>query len=583
MPLLTEELLKRGIISKKKATSLEYELKSSDQREEELLLDKEIVSEDTLFSLKSRVLDIPLKRVNPPEIPAEVLKLIPEDSARYYKVVPLAREDDTVQVGMVYPNDIKAQEALKFLARQGKFSYDVYLITLSNFKSIFKRYRSFRGEVKKALEEFETEVKEEKAKRPRRPRREKMDKLVKKAPVSKVVSVLLRYAIEGEASDIHIEPTEDQLRIRFRIGGVLHTSLILPLKIHPAVVSRVKILCDLKIDETRVPQDGRFSTKVVGKKVDFRVSTFPTTLGEKVAIRVLDPTSRKKEFSSLGLRGRNLEVMNETAKVPHGLVLASGPTGCGKTTTLYALLDQLNEEKVNIVSVEDPVEYSIEGVNQSQVKPEIGYDFPQALRYILRQDPDVIMVGEIRDEETADLVTHAALTGHIVLSTLHTTGATGVIPRLIDMGVRSFLIPSTLQVALAQRLVRKLCDNCKEKVEANEKQKEIIRKQIDSLPPLAKEKVDLKKPIEIYEPRGCQKCNSEGYTGRVGVFEILEMTDDLSDMLSEEVSKSDLKKEARKQGMTTMEQDGILKVLEGITSLEEVMRISEERKARQEE
>ncbi|MEF8846910.1 MAG: GspE/PulE family protein [Candidatus Paceibacterota bacterium] len=575
MPSLTNELVERGIIDQSKANSLSYEIESSNKKEEKVLLEKDIVPEDTLFSIKSKVLDIPLKKVVASEVPLEILKLIPEDSARYYKMIPLDKDGDTIQIGMVYPKDMKARDALKFLARQGGFSYEIYLITLSEFNELIKRYRSLGGEVKQALEELETEEKERPSKKELQ--RGEMQRMSEEAPVSKVVSVLLRYAVEGGASDIHIEPTEDRLKVRFRMDGVLHTSLILSLKIHSAVVARIKILSDLQIDETRVPQDGRFSTEVAGRNIDFRVSTFPTTLGEKVAIRVLDPRTRKEDFEDLGLRGRNLNVIKEGSQEPEGLILASGPTGCGKSTTLYAILEMLNEEGVNIVTIEDPVEYSVEGVNQSQVKPDIGYSFAQALRHMLRQDPDIIMVGEIRDKETADLVTHAALTGHVVLSTIHTTGAIGIIPRLMDMGVEPYLLPPTLRMGLAQRLIRTLCDNCKKKVKANTDQEEFIREQVSKMPSETRKRIDLGDDIFIYEPQGCRECNFDGYTGRTGVFEILQMTDALADVISEDASESKLREATKKQEMITMEQDGIIKVLDGVTTLDEVMRVVAER------
>jgi len=575
MPSLTNELVERGLISQDKANSISYDVESSDKSEEEILLNEDVVSEDTLFSIKAKVLDIPLKKVTASEVPSEVLKMIPEDSARYYKMIPIAKKDDTVQIGMVYPKDMKARDALKFLARQGGFSYEIYLITLSEFESLIKRYRSLGGEVKQALEELEEE--EGKETPTQELSRGQMEKMTEKAPVSKVVSVLLKYAVEGGASDIHVEPTEDRLKVRFRVDGVLHTSLILSSKIHSAVVARIKILSDLQIDETRVPQDGRFSTKVGGRTIDYRVSTFPTTLGEKVAIRVLDPTTRKEKFNELGLRGRNLKAVKSASEEPDGLILASGPTGCGKSTTLYAIMELLNNDDVNIVTIEDPVEYSVEGVNQSQVKPDIGYSFARALRHILRQDPDIIMVGEIRDQETADLVTHAALTGHVVLSTIHTTDALGIIPRLMDMGVEPFLIPPTLSTGIAQRLVRKLCDNCKKRVKANEKQERFIRKQVEKMPSKVREKVNLGEEVYVYKPQGCRKCNFDGYSGRIAVFEVLEMTESLSEIVSEDVTEGKIKKESKKQQMVSMEQDGILKVMDGVTSLEEVLRVVAEK------
>lgn len=409
-----------------------------------------------------------------------------------------------------------------------------------------------------------------------------LERLVEEAPISKVVAVMIKYAIESNASDVHIEPTRDKLRIRFRIDGILQTYLVLPLKVHQAVVARVKILSNLKIDEVRVPQDGRFSTRLDDKDVDFRVSTFPTTQGEKVVIRVLDPSRGMLSLEELGLAGRNISVIKEAIEKPYGMLLSTGPTGAGKSTTLYAIMRILNEEGVNIVSLEDPVEYYMEGVNQSQVRPEIGYSFANGLRSIVRQDPDIIMVGEIRDEETASLATHAALTGHIVLSSLHTTNAVGTIPRLIDLGVQNYLIPPSLSISMAQRLVRKLCPECKKEVKPKPEESEMILREIDSLSPenrkeFFKEKTINPKSFSLWEPVGCKKCNFKGYSGRIGVFEVLTMTDQLSELILKEPGEVKIWEEARRQGMITMKQDGILKILAGLTSLEEVISVAEEK------
>ena len=401
---LTNELSKKGIIPPEEAASLEFEAKNSGKKEEELILEKGLVQESALFRMKGESLRISLKEVSIDSVKLETLELIPEETAKFYRMIPLIKKDKELQVGMVYPEDLKAQEALKFLARQQNFTYQVFLITLTTFNNVLKQYRNLKKEVGQALEELNEEIKTEKFPKTSA----EFERLAEDAPISKIVAVILRHAVEGEASDIHIEPTREKLRIRFRLSGLLHSSIILPMKIHPAVIARIKILANLKIDETRVPQDGRFSTKIDDKSIDFRVSIFPTTLGEKVAIRVLDPLIGLKRLEDLGLMGRNLDLVKKAITRPFGLILVTGPTGSGKTTTLYAILQLLNKEETNIVTLEDPVEYFIEGVNQSQVMPEIGYDFGSGLRNILRQDPNIIMVGEIRDEETASLVTHAA-------------------------------------------------------------------------------------------------------------------------------------------------------------------------------
>jgi len=482
---LIQTLVKKGLLDKEKVKELETEMKASGQKEEEIIIKKGILPESVLFNLKSENLKIPLKEIQETEISAEILKLIPEETAIFYQMIPLSKKDGIVEVGMVYPEDLKAEEALKFLARQGNFSSQIFLITPSLFSNLLKQHKSIGTEVAGALKELEIELKTEKIEREKRIAPE-LGRLVEEAPISRMVAVILNKAVEQRASDIHIEPTKEKLRIRFRLDGMLRPIIFLPLKILPAIVSRIKILSNLKIDETRVPQDGRFTTKINDKEIDFRVSTFPTTLGEKVALRILDPSQGVQDFEKLGLEGRNLEVVQKAVKKPYGLILATGPTGSGKTTTLYAILNLLNREGVNIVTLEDPVEYFVEGINQSQVKPEIGYDFASGLRQILRQDPNIIMVGEIRDEETASLAIHAALTGHIVLSTLHTNNALGVIPRLIDLGIKPYLISPSLALAIAQRLVRKLCPECKKQVKPEKAIEDLILREIETLPPLIK-------------------------------------------------------------------------------------------------
>jgi len=572
---LLQQLVKQGIIDKEKASTLEFEIKETNRREEDVILERRVCEENFLFDLKSKNLKIPLKEVAVPEVPLEALGMIPEETARHYQMIPLAKKDKVLEIGMVYPEDLKAQEALKFLARQGNYTYQVFLITLTTFGELLKQYRTLKKEVGKALEELEVEIKEEVRARPRTAA--EFERLAEEAPITKIVAVILRHAVEGRASDIHIEPVREKLRVRFRLLGALHSSIFLPLRVHPAVVARIKILSNLKIDETRIPQDGRFSTTIDGKNIDFRISTFPTTLGEKVAIRVLDPTVGLKTLTEMGLEKRNFDVVKAAIEKPYGLILATGPTGCGKTTTLYAIMQILNKEGVNIMTLEDPVEYFIEGINQSQARPEIGYDFAVGLRHMVRQDPDIIMVGEIRDPETASLATHSALTGHLVLSTLHTSNAMGVIPRLLDLGIQPYLIPPTLSIAIAQRLVRKLCDDCKKPVSPKKEIRDLILKEIEGLSPKIKDDFKTSEKLTIYQATGCRQCSNEGYTGRVGLFEILSMTDQLADIILKTPEEKEILKEAKRQGMIDMKQDGILKVLAGVTTIEEVLRVAEEK------
>jgi type IV pilus assembly protein PilB len=573
---LIQELTKRGLLKKEEALNLEFEAKQTGLREEEVILKAKILPEIKIFQIKSELLGIPLKEFYPEDVPAEVLDIIPEDSAKHYQMVPLARRENFVEIGMSYPEDLKAQEALQFLAREHNFDYKVFLITLSDLKAVLNRYRSLRGEVKRALSELEMEIGKETGWETIEETGE-LEKFVEEAPITKVVAVILRHAVEGRASDVHIEPTRNRTKVRFRVDGILYSSLFLPSRIHPAIVARIKIMANLKIDELRLPQDGRFTIKIGDRDIDFRVSTFPTAMGEKVALRILDPTMGRKTFEELGLAGRNLKVIQELTKKPYGMILATGPTGSGKTTTLYALLNALNRDSVNIVTVEDPIEYFIEGINQSRVRPEIGYDFSTALRHILRQDPDIIMVGEIRDQETAALAIHAALTGHIMLSSLHTNNAIGTIPRLIDMGIEPFLIPPSLLAVISQRLVRSLCPYCKVPKKPTSEIKDFIRNELLSLPSSILKESGLQiEDFSIFEARGCRRCNFKGYLGRIGIFEILVMNDRLAELVRKKPSERELEKEASRQGMLTMRQDGIIKALKGITSLEEVSQATKE-------
>jgi|TARA_Y100000031_G_scaffold157062_1_gene215578 type IV pilus assembly protein PilB len=511
------------------------------------------------------------------KILVEVLKEIPEEAATFYKFVPISRQGKILEVGMINPDDLKAKEALRFITRRNYLELKIFAISQEHFRDVLKQYRSLRGEVKKALKQLETEIKiEEKVKLVEGKVEGITDKIVSDAPITKIVAVILKHAIEGGASDIHIEPAENEVRVRFRVDGVLYTSLVLPKETQAAIVSRIKILSKLKIDETRVPQDGRFHTVVGNNKIDFRISTLPTPGGEKVALRILDPTVGLKSFAGLGLQGYNLDILEKGIQNPFGMILLTGPTGSGKTTTLYAILNKLNQEKVNIISLEDPIEYFIKGLNQSQIKPGIDYTFASGLRHILRQDPDIIMVGEIRDEETAGLVIHAALTGHILLSTLHTNNAIGVIPRLIDMGVGPFLLPTSLNLAIAQRLIRRLCQKCKKEVAASTKAAEMIEQEISSLDSDQRKGFTWQKPYKIYRAKGCKFCGNKGTKGRMALFEILIMTPQLEAIINQGLSESKIKEEAQRQGMITIKQDGIFKVLQGSISFEEMVKVIEE-------
>ncbi len=522
--------------------------------------------EDLIARARSEALGVSVFSLKNKKIPFDTLKLISEESARHYQFAPLGQDGVTLLVGMVNPDDIEAKEALNFIATRLSRPFKIFLISRKDFAAILNEYKGISGEVNKVLGELESAFSQEEGPQLKKAI-EQESVFVEDAPITKMVAVILRHATEGRASDIHIEPAHDQLRVRFRVDGILYTSLLLPMSVHDAVVSKVKILTNMQLDEKRRPQDGRFSTHIEDREIDFRVSTLPTYFGEKVAIRILDPLTGIHTVDDLGLAGRNLELIREGLKRPYGLVLITGPTGSGKSTTLYAMLSALNQERWNVISLEDPVEYSIEGVNQSQVRPEIGYDFAEGLRNILRQDPDVIMVGEIRDKETAQLAIHAALTGHLVLSTLHTNNAIGVIPRLIDMGVEPYLIAPTLALVIGQRLVRTLCPESREEVAVEGALQKKLLEEVRAMPENVRKDVEIPPVIYGAKPSGlCPK----GTRGRMALFEVLTMTRELGRIVLEDFSEEKIEEEAKRQGMLTMHQDGILKVLEGKVGLEEL-------------
>jgi len=571
-------LIQKGLITQEQARQILLEVQTTNKRAEEILIEKKIIDDKLSAQIKSEIFKLPIKFFdNNIKIPQNVLNLIPEDTARTYKFIAFDKNNNNLSIGMVYPDDLKAQEAVKFVAAKLNLNVSVFIITLSDFKNILKQYQTFNEEFNKLVEDFQKRygaIKQQKAAFQLVDLESTQGVVAEEAPIVKLFASILKYAVRARASDIHIEPERNKLRVRLRIDGNLSSGLYLPLQIHPAIISRVKIMANLKIDETRMPQDGRFFSIIDDKEIDFRVSTFPTALGEKIAIRILDPTVGLKTIHELGLEGKNLNILEEEIQKPYGMILITGPTGSGKTTTLYALLQQLNEDKVNIISLEDPVEYTIEGINQSQVLPEIGYTFARGLRQIVRQDPDIIMVGEIRDHETAELAVQSALTGHLVLSTLHTNNAVGVIPRLIDLGVEKFLIPSSLNLMIAQRLARRLCNDCKERVLATPAEQSIIEESLSTLPKEIKDSLPYKPPYYIYKSKGCPACNNKGYLGRIAIFEMLRMTPELEQIILTQPSQERLMAEAKRQGMITLRQDGIIKALEGLVSLEEVLAIT---------
>lgn len=565
-------LVQKGLLDKKDVDSIKEEAVSLGLTLEQALIKRGISPHDILLA-KGEYFDVPTKNIENLVITEKTLRYIPEDSASHYRVVPLGVTKGMLEVGMVNPDDIEARDALNFISSKTGLPFKIYLITETDFDKIFGQYKGFTAEVSKSLTELENELKIETSQAEERVRAEnetnvaEETNLAEDAPVTKIVATILRYATDGNASDVHIEPWRENVKVRFRVDGEMNTSLMLPSKVHPAVVARIKILSEMRLDEKRKPQDGRFTTRVDDRKIDFRVSTFPTYFGEKVVMRLLDQEKGVKGLDELGLSDRNKKMIREAIKKPYGLILISGPTGSGKTTTLYSMLKEVDREHQNVLSLEDPIEYNIEGISQSQVQADIGYTFANGLRTTLRQDPDVIMVGEIRDKETAQLAIQAALTGHLVLSTIHTNTATGVIPRLIDMGVDPYLIAPTLILAIAQRLTQALCPGAgiEEKVEGS--LRVMIDKQFSDLPPNYLKELGLKN--KVYKLGQSAECPN-GTRGRMAAMEVFEMDKELEDALLKGANELEITKIVRSKGMITMKEDAIIKSMNGLVPFEEV-------------
>lgn len=501
-------------------------------------------------------------------VPKKILALIPEHIARYYQIVPIGEKGRKISVAMIDPEDREAIEIIK--KKTGK-DLTINICTQSDLNHVLDQYSNMSNELKNIVKSAEEEEEEEIPK-PKVVKKASSDEITETAPAAKIVQSLIKRAVREKASDIHVEATEEEVIVRFRIDGVLRKVITLPIDILPAVVSRIKIMSGLKIDETRLPQDGRYQTTIDGKEVDFRISTFPTVNGEKVVARILDKSTGIISLESLGLGKTAFKVVTENIAKSHGMILVTGPTGSGKTTTLYGVLQKLMNEGVNIVTMEDPVEYRIPTINQGQVHSNIGFTFASGLRSILRQDPDVIMLGEIRDTETANMAVHAALTGHIVLSTLHTNDAAGAIPRFLDMGIEPFLVNSSLNAIIAQRLVRVLCENCKEEVEMDQANLNIVKEELEKLP---KDEPQPEK-IVFYQSKGCNNCSNSGYKGRMGIFEVLNCTDEIKLLIAKKAAATEINNKAIAEGMVTMRQDGILKAIQGVTTLDEVWRVTRE-------
>jgi type IV pilus assembly protein PilB len=573
MKTLFEILAGSGAITQSQRTQAEKDIAAGINDEE--VLSGLGIDHEVLAKARAELSGTVYQDLREVEIPREVVSIVPRHVAEANGAIAYEIKGNELWIGLTDPTNFQAVQALDFLAQSQGKTARFASISSDSFVAALDRYEVLESEVARSLELAKTKF-EEAEKAPILKEGEKIEEVVKGAPVSQMVATIMRYAVDQGASDIHVEPHGKETRVRYRIDGVLRTVLTLPTYVHSAIVSRVKVLSNLKLDETRIPQDGRITQTFDGKTIDFRVSTLPVVDNEKVVMRILDTSVGIPTLEQLGFRAEHVEFIGKQIKLPHGLLLISGPTGSGKSTTLYTALNMLNSEGLNIVTLEDPVEYYVKGVNQSQTRPEIGYTFASGLRSLLRQDPNVIMVGEIRDKETAELAVHAGLTGHLIFSTIHTNDALGVVPRLIDLGVEPFLLAATLNAAVAQRLARRLCPNCKEPQEIAEKSRAGIIEEIKRIPArYLGGRFDLSAPV-FWNARGCSECKGGRYVGRVAIAEIIVMTLEMQRIIAAGFNPKEVREELQKQEALSLRQDAILKALEGMTTLEEVFRVSEE-------
>jgi type IV pilus assembly protein PilB len=565
-------LQKKNLIGKAEVAAVKAKQAEGDSLDQALI--SVGVRPEDILAARGEFLNIPTRAIADNSVPFEVLDYIPEGSAAHYQFVPIGFKDGMLEVGVVDPDNIEARDALNFIATKKNIPYKIFIISPEDFQKVIDSYEGLSGEVSKALSELETELSVDVGPAIDTSKSKTDSKteafIIEDAPVVKIVATIVRYATEGNASDVHIEHLHDKVRVRFRVDGVLNTSLVLPSQVHSAVVARIKILSNMRLDEKRKPQDGRFSARIDGRKIDFRVSTFPAYYGEKVEMRILDQEKGVKKMDQLGLSAKNLAIVKEAIDRPYGLILITGPTGSGKSTTLYSMLNEVDKEGLNVLSLEDPVEYNMEGVSQSQVRPEIGYDFATGLRTTLRQDPDIIMVGEIRDKETAQLAIQAALTGHLVMSTLHTNSAAGVVPRLIDMGVDPYLIAPTLILAMAQRLVSLLVPGGGKPIPVEGSIKMMIDKQFADLP--AEYKKDIPFTDTVYGITPMPDC-PKGTRGRMAAFEMFKMDKEIENAILKNPTELSISALLRKKGMLSMKEDAIVKAFQKLIPFEEVNKL----------
>ena len=575
-------ILDSGLISKKELEKAEKKAKKEKKSLEEILVNEELINKKQLRKLQAYILGIPFVDLSNKKIPKEVLQIIPEPIAKEHNIIAYNKEGKNLEVAMLNPKDL---QTIEFIKKKSGLKIKPRLTTTEALKTVLKQYqKSLEAEFSQLIKKEGEKVKTipEKSKDKEAESKEDLQKTAEQMPIIKIVNTLLKHAVMQRASDIHIEPQEKEIIVRYRIDGILHDAMTIPKKLLSGIIARIKVLADLKLDEHRLPQDGRFKMETEDYKSSFRVSILPTYTGEKAVLRLLPEGGSSLTLEELGLRDEALETVHGNIKKPSGIVLVTGPTGSGKTTTLYTIIDILNQPQVNISTVEDPVEYRMPRVNQTQVKPEIGLTFASGLRSLVRQDPDIILVGEIRDNETASLAINAALTGHLVFSTLHTNSAAASFPRLMDMETEPFLIASTANIIIAQRLVRKISSENKTKYKLTKKEIEDLGKKInlDKILKALKDKKVIEnnskwEDIDFYKPKKTEG-SSEGYKGRIGIYEVLEVSESIKELISQRTSTDKIQEQAEKEGMKTMLEDGFIKAAQGITSIEEILRVTQE-------
>lgn len=582
---LEEFLVKLGLVTKKQLDLMKVQSAESGKSLEQILKEMPNINNEEICKVIAVASDLPYVDITEKNIDHNILDLLTKKIAEKYRIVPFGKIGDFLNVAMINPNDI---QSIEYIEKKTGMKLKPYLVSDKSMEKALAQYDDYSLEVESVIGDIQKKqdqpIKEEDTKD-----NQKVATITQDAPITRALNTILEYAAKSRASDIHIEPRDKDVKVRYRIDGILYNTMTLPKHIHPALVSRVKILSSLKIDEHRVPQDGRFQLATEGREIDLRISITPIVYGEKIVIRLLDKTSGIITLENLGIKGRAYKIIEAGIQKPHGMILATGPTGSGKSTSLYAVLTKLNKPSVNIITIEDPVEYNVDGVNQIQVNNAVGLTFASGLRSMLRQDPDVIMVGEVRDKETADLAVQSALTGHTVLTSLHTNSAASALPRLTDMDIEPFLIASTVNTIIAQRLVRRICDNCKEEYIATPALSRAIKESLKDILPSKdddqKKTTDLgfenlpfreEEKFKLYRGKGCESCKNTGFWGRIGVYEVFTISQKIEDLVIARASASDIQAEAISEGMVTMRQDGFLKALAGITTLEEVVRTTTE-------